>query len=128
GGDRRDAEGQRRGGTGRRQWRLVRPCCDGGGCPADGDGGGHRPVRQQRDGDASADGRHGGAGGGDHYHRGRRRPDQRRRGGGRDHGIRDGVERCDADGQRRGGDRRRQRRLDHLGDAGGRWPADGDGG
>ena len=76
----------------------------------------------------AADGRHGAAGGGDHHDRGRRRPDQRRRGGGWDHGVRDGGDRFDADGERRGGAGRRQRRLDHLGDAGGRRPADGDGG
>ena len=43
-------------------------------------------------------------------------------------GVRDGGDRRDADGERRGGDGRRQRRLDHLGGAGGRRPADGDGG
>ena len=120
GGDRRDADGERRGGDGRRQRRLDHLGGDAGGRrPADGDGGGHRRGRQQRDGDACADGRHGAAGGGDHHDRGRRRPDRRRRGGGRDHGVRDGGDRRDADGERRGGDGRRQRRLDHLGDAGG---------
>src|SRR5207342_3294420 len=127
GGDRRGADGQRRGGTGRRQWRLVHQCGDGGRWPADGDGGGHRPVRQQHDGDARPDGRHGTAGGGDHHHRGRRRPDRRRRGGGRDHGLRDGGDRLDADAERCGGDGRRQRRLDHLG-GGGRRHVDCDGG
>ena len=75
-----------------------------------------------------ADGRHGGAGGGDHHDRGRRRPDQRRRGGGRGHGFGYGGDRRDADGERRGGDGRCQRRLEHLGGDGGRGPADGDGG
>ena len=128
GGDRLDADGERRGGDGRRQRRLDHLGGAGGRRPADGDGGGHRCSRQQRDGDPRTDGRHAGAGGGDHHDRGRRRPDQRRRGGGRDRRFRDGGDRLDADGERRGGDGRRQRRLDHLGGAGRRRPADGDGG
>ena len=62
------------------------------------------------------------------HDRGRRRPDQRRRSGGRGHGFGYGGDRLDADGERRGGDGRRQRRLEHLGGDGGPGPADGDGG
>ena len=47
---------------------------------------------------------------------------------GGDHGLGDGGDRLDADGERRGGAGRRQRRLDHLGGDGGRRPAGGDGG
>ena len=65
---------------------------------------------------------------GDQHDRGRRRPDQRRRSGGRGHGFGYGGDRLDADGERRGGDGGRWRRLEHLGGDGGRGPADGDGG
>jgi hypothetical protein len=48
-----------------------------------------------------------------------RRPDQRRRGGGRGHGFGNGGDRLDADGERRAGAGRCQRRLDQLGGDGG---------
>ena len=78
GGDRLDADGERRGGDGGRQWCLDHLGDAGGRRPADGDGGGHRAGRQHRDRHPRADDRHAGSGGGDHHDRGRRRPDQRR--------------------------------------------------
>src|SRR6185369_14460127 len=75
GGDRRNADGKRRGGAGGRQRRLDHLGGDAGRRrPADGNGGGHRRGRQRRDGDPRADRRHGTAGGAvDHGVLGRQR-------------------------------------------------------